>query len=311
MSVLIIKFFIFTIFHRIKLHFKPVAFFFLALLGFRRWGDFFNAIEDSKNLSFPSITKTLYFNLRCLPYQQAKMVPVYVYPHTRLQKLSGRLEIDGMISTGMIKLGRDWGFRCQGETRFRIEGLLLFHGKCEILRGSDICVFPNGKLTLGDNVLIAENALIYCMDSIVIGNSTRITYETNIFDTDFHYTIDIDKREIKKMTSPIDIGNYVWIGNRTNIKKGVKIPDYTIVAASGSLLTKDYTEIVPRFGCLGGYPARVLPARSCRTWKNELERIKTLNTWFANHINSNTYKIGEDEDIEDFTGITISDNASK
>lgn len=306
-----IGFLVNNIYNRAKRSFKPIIFLFLTLFRFKRRSDFFCVLEDCRNRQIPSITKTIYFNLRCLPYQQAIKTPIFVYPHTRFQLLSGKLEIDGSISTGMIKIGRDWGYRCKGETRMRIEGLLLFHGKCEILRGSDICVFNKGKLSLGHNVLIAENVLIYCMDTISIGNTACITYETNIFDTDFHYTIDIDKREIKKMTSPIVIGNYVWIGNRTNIKKGVKIPDYTIVAASGSLLTKDYTEIVPRFGCLGGYPARVLPVRSCRTWKNELERIKTLNAWFTNHPNSSTYKISEDEDLEEYTDITISDNASK
>jgi acetyltransferase-like isoleucine patch superfamily enzyme len=300
-----IKFILGNIYNKAERKIRPIFYFFFAILRIKRWSDYFSTIENTTNRPIPSITKTLYFNIRCLPYRQAKVLPIFVYSHTRFQNLSGKIEIDGNISTGMIKLGRDWGYRCKGETRIRIEGCLLFHGKCEILRGSDICIFANGMISLGDDVLISENVLIYCMDKIFIGNMARIAYETNIFDSDFHYTVDIEKREIKKKTSPIVIGNNVWIGNRTNIKKGVIIPDYTIVAASGSLLTKDYTNIVPMFGCLGGYPARPLPVRSCRTWRNEHERIKFLNTWFDKHPDSNIYKIPEEDNLEDYTGITI------
>lgn len=294
---------------RAKRSFKPIIFLFLALVRFKKWSDFFCVLEDCRNRQIPSIKKTIYFNFRFLPYHQAVTTPIFIYPHTQFQALTGTLEINGALSSGMIKIGRDWGYRCKGETRIRIAGNMLFSGTCEILRGSDICIFKNGKLSLGDNVFIGENVLIYCMDSISIGNTSRITYETNIFDSDFHYTIDVDKREIKKMTSPIVIGDYVWIGNRTNIKKGVKIPNYTIVAGAGSLLTKDYTNIVPKFGCLGGYPARPLPLRSCRTWKNELERIESLNSWFAKHPHDNIFKINKDENLEDYTGIAINTHA--
>ena len=306
-----VKFIVNNIFDKVKRQLKPVVYFFLALFRIRRWRDYFDTLEDTTNRSIPSLIKTIYFNLRCLPYRQAIMTPVHVYPHTRFQKLSGEIQIDGIISTGMIRIGRDWGYRCKGDTRIRIEGNMLFHGKCEILRGADICVFNNGKLSMGDNVFIGENCLIYCMDNITLGNNTRITYETNIFDTDFHYTVDIENRTIKKLTSPIIIGNNVWIGNRTNIKKSVKLPDYTIVAASGSLLTKDYTEIVPKFGCIGGYPARPLPIRSCRTWKDEHIRIKSLNTWFSTHQDSSIFSIPKEESIEEYTGITIEANAGK
>lgn len=306
-----IRFIVNNIYCRIKRYLKPLFFLLCVLFRFKKWSDFFCVLEECRNRQIPSINKTIYFNFRFLPYQQAVITPIFVYPYTQFQDLTGKLKINGEISTGMIKIGRDWGYRCKGKTRIRIAGELLFSGKCEILRGSDICIFKTGKVSFGDNVLIGENVLIYCMESISLGNTSRITYETNIYDSDFHYTIDIDKKEIKRMTSPIVIGNYVWIGNRTNIKKGVRIPDYTIVAGSGSLLTKDYTNILTKFGCLAGYPARPLPMRSCRTWKNELERIKYLDNWFAKHPDKSTFEITDDENLEDYIGITIDTNAGQ
>ena len=54
-------------------------------------------------------------------------------------------------------------------------------------------------------------------------------------------------------TSPIVIGNHVWIGRRAMIMKGVTIGDGAVVAA-GAIVTKD----VPPNCVVAGVPARVV-----------------------------------------------------
>ena len=100
-----------------------------------------------------------------------------------------------------------------------------------------------------------------------------------MMDTDFHYMIDIDKHRIGRRSAPIVIGNNVWIGNRATIKKGVKIPDNTIVAASYTVLTKDYTQ-VPPYSILGGCPAKVLTSGYSRIWKNEMKNSESFDKYF-------------------------------
>ncbi len=297
------KFVASTLKNRIKLYAKIIIFFVLALLGIKKWKRFCGALDEKAGASEPSIFKTLYFNLRLLPRHQARVVPIYVYKRTKLQNLSGEVVLGDNIYPGMVQLGCDWGFRCKGEMRIRIEGRVVFKGKCWILGGSDVCVFRDGVLTLGDGVRICENTLVYCLENITMGNDVRMTYESQIFDTDFHYTVNLDTKEIHRRSAPVIIGNHVWIGNRTNIKKGVKIPDYTIVAASGSLLTKDYTDL-GRFCCLGGCPVKPLRDNICRTWENEMERICQLDKWFEDHPESKVFVIPEGEPIEAYTGVT-------
>ncbi len=60
-------------------------------------------------------------------------------------------------------------------------------------------------------------------------------------------------RENYKNTSPIKIGNHVWIGMRSIILKGVTIGDGSIVAA-GSVVVKD----VPNNCLVAGNPAKVV-----------------------------------------------------
>lgn len=300
-----IRFILFVIYSQVRRVLKPIYYFLLCLLFVKKWQSFFDCIDENRYLQVPSIFNTLYLNLRCLSLRQAMRVPIYVYHNVDIMELTGTIEVPEEAQRGTILIGFDWGYRSKGNTRIRISGKIFFKGSCIVIRGANICVFPLGTLSFGDDNLIGENTLIYCMDSISIGDHLRLTYESQIFDSDFHYTVNLNTYEIKKKTSPVSIGNNVWIGNRANIKKGVKIPDYTIIAASGSLLTKDYTGIVDKFGCLGGYPAKPLPVKSCRTWKNESERMKKLDAWFASHPESECYHIGENESIEDYIGTIL------
>ncbi|HEY5960222.1 MAG TPA: DapH/DapD/GlmU-related protein, partial [Polyangiaceae bacterium] len=71
-------------------------------------------------------------------------------------------------------------------------------------------------------------------------------------------------------SSPITVGDAVWIGTNSTILKGVTIGDGAIVAKA-SVVTKD----VPPFSIVAGNPARVVkelprPARSIREFSQQL-----------------------------------------
>lgn len=67
----------------------------------------------------------------------------------------------------------------------------------------------------------------------------------------------------------IEIGNDVWIGERSVIMGGVKIGDGAIVAL-GAVVTKD----VPPYAIVGGVPAKVLKYRFSKEIIDELLEIK-------------------------------------
>ena len=93
-----------------------------------------------------------------------------------------------------------------------------------------------------------------CFDRISIGERVEVTWDCQIYDTSFHYIIKEDGI-CGPLTIPIEIGNHVWIGNRTTVSKGAKIPSNSIVA-SNSLVSKDFS----RFGegiLIAGIPAQV------------------------------------------------------
>lgn len=149
---------------------------------------------------------------------------------------------------------------------------LNIQGKCTIGEGficrssinncidfgfSKIVIRPNAELCIG-NYSGISNVLLHCYNNITIGNYVNIGAGTMIFDTNFHSTnwqdrenrlIDIQNAK----TAPIYIGDYVFIGARCIIGKGVTIGDKSIIAA-GSVVTRD----IPSGEIWGGNPVKFI-----------------------------------------------------
>lgn len=247
----------------------------------------------------PKFIKTIYFNSRLCNLQQAVKCPIYVYGRTRIWSLSGNVSFDGeTIYSGMVRWGFNWGYRSNGVTIIRIEGNITFKGTCLIAKASDIAVFNEAFLSIGNGVEILENTLIYCQDRISIGDNFSFAFQSSMFDTDFHYMVNVNELKISPKSAPIIIGDNVWIGNRTTIKKGVIIPNNTIVAASYSVLTKDYSSI-PKYSVLGGCPAKVIATGYSRIWRDELNNTRMLEDFFKKS-HKNIYHITSKKEKFDF-----------
>ncbi len=122
---------------------------------------------------------------------------------------------------------------------------------------SKIIVQKNAEFIVGDNSGVT-NVSIQCFDRITIGNNVNIGNGTVIFDTNFHsldWEIRSDRsKDIKSaITSPVIIEDYVFVGARCIIGKGVRIGEKSIIAA-GSVVVKD----VPPCQLWGGNPARFI-----------------------------------------------------
>ncbi|MFP4845198.1 acyltransferase [Winogradskyella sp. PE311] len=117
-----------------------------------------------------------------------------------------------------------------------------------------ICVSENGNLKIGDFSGFSGVSL-FCSMQIKIGDYVNFGGNVFIWDTDFH-PIDYELRRegfdgVK--SSPISIGNDVFIGANSTILKGVTIGEKSIVGA-GSLVTKD----IPANEMWAGNPARLI-----------------------------------------------------
>lgn len=121
------------------------------------------------------------------------------------------------------------------------------------------CVFfvhTECNITIGNNVGISQSSLIsYC--NLTIGDNVKIGGGTCIYTTDFHSLdsqIRASRDDIKsRKCAPVVIEDYVFIGARCIILKGVTIGRNSIIGA-GSVVTKS----VPPNQIWAGNPAQFI-----------------------------------------------------
>ena len=188
-----------------------------------------------------SLSKTIYFNFKCLPFRQACKLPIFIYHNTSIYRI-GKIEIKSKeIFQGMIQWGK-LGYKSSGKGKICNNGKIEFEGPVFWWGG---CILENnGTMVFKGYTQIGEGTLILIRDYLEIGRYTRIGFLSFV------------------------------------IKKNTKIPDYTIVASSNTLLSKDYTEN-GEFCVLGGIPAKVIAKgiRRIYNYKAEAE----INDYFKHN----------------------------
>ena len=107
----------------------------------------------------------------------------------------------------------------------------------------------HGTTIYGATFKLAENSKVF------IGNDCMFSNSISIWATDGHSVLDMHTNQpINHASSPVTIGNHVWIGEGVKITKKTVIHDNCIVGI-GSVLTKDYKEsnVV-----IAGNPAKIV-----------------------------------------------------
>ncbi len=213
--------------------------------------------------------KTVWFNFRMLPFSQAIYLPILLCGKTKFRDLSGEIIIENKKFEGggnsrirpfMIKIGRSDSYihHCKPLDIWTIKGRVVFVGPISIFAGTYVMVSTNGTLKLGTkNTFIGSNSTIICFDNVVIGDNVGMAWNTQIYDSNFHYTRTVGESSgVSKLTSPVVIGDNCWIGNNSTFTRGCRLPDNSIVC-NNSLMNKDYSSC-GEYCMYAGMPARVV-----------------------------------------------------
>jgi len=119
-----------------------------------------------------------------------------------------------------------------------------------------------GRITLGDYVLLSPGTQIISSIGVTVGSNTMIASGCYLSDSDWHDTYDRTAEHDK--FAPIVLEENVWLGYRTIVGKGVTIGKNSIIGA-GSVVVTD----IPANCVAAGNPAKVIktldPHRPIRT----------------------------------------------
>lgn len=129
----------------------------------------------------------------------------------------------------------------------------IIHKDGCLVAESNSCLHAGGGIISMKDGFVNRNSLIVSMEKIEIGSGVTIGPNCCIYDHDHNLSGD---KTGPFLTSPVIIGNNVWIGANAVVLKGVKIGERAVVAA-GAVVNKD----VPPYSIVGGVPARVLKYR--------------------------------------------------
>jgi len=118
------------------------------------------------------------------------------------------------------------------------------------------CVDGNStRIAIGDDTIIHPFVHIGAAERVVIGRGVLMASHIYItdHDHDWHDPYDPPVSNRRLLVSPVTVGDYVWLGERVMILKGVTVGERSIVGA-GSVVTRD----VPPLSIAIGAPARVV-----------------------------------------------------
>lgn len=243
--------------------------------------NFFDKVIYKLNYSRLNIFKTILFNFRTMPFRTAIKLPIFLYGKVDTYLLKGKVMFeDCEVRRGMVKMGmnKEYLGTQKGASLIvlRLNSRLVFYGSCEFSSNFLIRTGKDAELKIGKNTFFGSSVKVVCIKKITIGHYSRLAFESQIIDSDFHFTYNLEKSQVKPREKEIVLGDYNWIGNRTTIFKGTVTKPYTIIASS-SIVNKNHTNIEDEFVVLGGQPAKLIAKNIRRIYPLELENKLVTN----------------------------------
>ncbi|OQY65039.1 hypothetical protein B6D29_04535 [Microgenomates bacterium UTCPR1] len=123
------------------------------------------------------------------------------------------------------------------------------------------------NITIGEDTIIGEGALLDGRANLSIGNHVDIASEVMIYNSQHN----IESSTFVAEDGAVAIEDYCFIGPRVIILPGVTIGKGAIIAA-GAVVTKD----IPPFAIVGGVPAKIIGERKNKSLTYRLGRAR----WF-------------------------------
>jgi len=145
---------------------------------------------------------------------------------------------------------------------FRLTGVKI--GKGSSIHMGCKFYYP-GKITIGEDTIVGDRAVLDGRASLVIGDHVDIASEVMIYNSE-HDTAD---EGFVAREEPVRIGDYVFIGPRAIILPGVTIGRGAVIGA-GAVVTRD----VGDYKVVGGVPAREIGERKNRNLNYRLGRAR-------------------------------------
>lgn len=239
-----------------------------------------------------NLMKTIQLNFKCFPFEKAIRFPVFVFGRIGFEGLKKGCITTRSSHCGSVYIGGGYHTALFGNANtnrsfLKISGNLFLGDSVTIDQGCLVSICKGATVHIGEGVYINRNVRIHAKESIFIGDFTRIGWDSQIYDSNFHYTICHGR--VSRINKPVRIDHNVWIGNRVTVSKGAVLPPFSVVAAM-SLVNKDFSSYGE--ACLyGGVPSRFITG--------DIKRLIGVEPKLALLFNHAATDSIEEEDLEE------------
>lgn len=125
---------------------------------------------------------------------------------------------------------------------------LILGKRVRMRSGTKVRVRNGAQVNIGENTFLNHGCMVISHERIILGKNVQCGPNVLIYDHDHDFRTKNGLKELKYKTSPIEIGDNVWIGANTVILRGTIIGSNCVVAA-GSIIKgvfKDDTIIMQK-----------------------------------------------------------------
>ncbi|KZL06471.1 acyltransferase [Pseudovibrio sp. Ad26] len=186
---------------------------------------------------------------------KAKQARGVVLPSTPALKLAlgekNYLDIsDSSRAKGGILVRRGEGNRVEMQDKSDFVGKIIFDGKRNSVKMGKGCKFRGKILVKGNEQTVSlgdfssfQRVNILCEEAeyVRIGKYCMFSRNIEVRTSDAHSVIDVESRRRVNKSTPISIGDHVWVGVGVLINKGTALPDDCIVGAN-SFVNSSFSE---------------------------------------------------------------------
>lgn len=107
--------------------------------------------------------------------------------------------------------------------------------------GAKIRIRKGAVCKIGKNASVNSHNMIVCHNKVIIGNDVQFSPNVQIYDHDHNYRVEGGVKVGKYKTTPIVIGDNVWVGANTVILRGSKIGNNCVIGA-GCIVRGEYPD---------------------------------------------------------------------
>lgn len=186
-----------------------------------------------KDVDIPQYIKLNYISKKVIHEGKGKIIP-FRGTHVDLEGNSKLIVHNSSLELGLNKVK---GSKTETLVRLRNNAVWDAKGYCGLSYGTTLELNNDARLESGYFTANSDSVLVINRH-ITIGDDVMLGRNVVIYDSDFH---SLNNKEI--ISEPVEIGNHVWIATNCIVLKGVHIGDGSVVAA-GTIVKEDVPERV-------------------------------------------------------------------